>query len=56
MRRVHLFAGVDLERQVFEPDVVVAMATTVGRTKAERFVSEAQIDDLLGAAVRRIAL
>jgi hypothetical protein len=35
MRRVHLFAGVDLERQVFEPDVVVAMGAAVGGAKAE---------------------
>jgi hypothetical protein len=56
MRRVHLFPGVDLERQVLEPDAVVAMGATVGGTKAEPFVSEAQIDDLLGAPVGRIAL
>jgi hypothetical protein len=35
MRRVHLFPGVDLERQVLEPDAVVAMGATVGGTQAE---------------------
>jgi hypothetical protein len=56
MRRVHLFPGVDLERQVFEPDAVVAMCAAVGGTEPDPFVSEAQIDDLLGAPVGRIAL
>ena len=56
MSRVDLLAGVDLERQVFEPDAVVAMGAAVGGTKAEPFVTEAQIDDLLGAPVGRIAL
>jgi hypothetical protein len=40
MRRVDLFPGVDLERQVLLPDAVVAMAATVGGTKAQPFVSE----------------
>jgi len=44
MSRVDLLAGVDLERQVFEPDAVVAMGAAVGGTKAEPFVTEAQID------------
>jgi hypothetical protein len=56
MRRVDLFVGVHLERQMLEPDAVVAMRTTVGGTKAEPFVPEAQVDDLLGAPVGRIAL
>src|SRR5215207_1408536 len=56
VRRVDLLCGVDLARQVFESHAVVAMGTAVGGTKAEPFVSEAQIDDLLAAAVGRIAL
>src|SRR5829696_2167282 len=55
MRRIHLFPGVDLEREVLEPHAVIAMRAGVGGTKAEPFVSEAQIDDLLGAPVGRIA-
>src|ERR687898_344860 len=47
---------VDLEGQMLEPDAVVAMIAAVGGTKAEPFVSEAHIDDLLGAPVGRIAL
>jgi hypothetical protein len=35
LRRVHLFPGVDVERQVLEPDAVVAMDATVGGTTAE---------------------
>jgi hypothetical protein len=41
---------------VFEPDVVGAMGAAVGGAKAEPFVSEVQIDDLLGAPVGRVAL
>jgi hypothetical protein len=51
-----LLPGVDPEGDVLDPDVVVAVLAPVGRPQADQLVAELQVDDLLGAAVARIAL
>jgi hypothetical protein len=56
MRLVDLLARVDDEREVLDADVVVAMRAAVGGPEAEGLAAaDAEVDDLLGAAIRREA-
>src|SRR4051795_12283801 len=45
----------DLERDVFDPDLVVAVLAAVCRPDAQELLPEPQIDDLLRAAIARNA-
>ncbi len=54
MRLVDLLARVDDEREVLDADLVVAMRAAVGGSEAEGLAAaDAEVDDLLGAAIRR---
>jgi hypothetical protein len=56
VRGVDLFARVDVERQVLDANVVVVVLPAVRRPEAQQGVAEAEVDDLFGAAVTRVAL
>jgi hypothetical protein len=55
---INLLSSVNLEGEVLDADVVVAVSATVGWTQAETTVMECslsrKVDDLLGASVGRI--
>jgi hypothetical protein len=52
---VHLFARVDKEGDVLDSDVVVAVFAPIRWTQAKLLAAEIEVNDLLGAAVTRIA-
>ena len=58
MRLINVFLSVNLEGEVLDADVVVAVGATVGWTQAETTVTDAslshKIDDVLRASVGRI--
>ena len=57
MRLVNLLASVNLEREVLDADVVIAVGATVGRTQADTTITDfstREVDDLLRASVGRI--
>src|SRR5665213_110264 len=58
MGGVDLVATVDVEGQVLEPHLVIAMLAAVGRPQTEVLIAagEAEVDDLLGAAITGEAL
>ena len=51
VRRVDLFAVVDVEGEVLDPDLVVAMLAAVGGPEADVLLAELKIDNVLAAAV-----
>src|SRR5688572_13824130 len=55
--RVHVIPALDLEGEVLDTDVVVAVGAAVGRAQTDpsAIVRVNQVDDLLGAAVGGIA-
>jgi hypothetical protein len=56
IRLVDLLARVDDEREVLDADLVVAMRAAVGGPEAEGLAAaDAEVDDLLAAAIRREA-
>jgi len=52
---VHLLPSLDVEGEVLEADVVVVVLTAVRPAEPQVPVAEAELDDLLSAAVARIA-
>jgi hypothetical protein len=54
---VHLVPAVDLEREVLDPHVVVAMGTAIRRAQPQHRTRSRilEIDDLLGPSVGRVA-
>jgi hypothetical protein len=58
VRLINLLPSVDLEGEVLDADVVVAVSATVGWTQAETTVTDCswarKVDDLLRAPVGRI--
>jgi hypothetical protein len=53
--RVDLVARVDLERDVLDADVVVAVVAAIGRSQPEVLLAELEVDDFFGAAVSLLA-
>jgi hypothetical protein len=53
--RVDLVARVDLERDVLDTDVVVAVLAAIGRSQPEVLLAELEVDDFFGAAVSLLA-
>ena len=56
IRLIHLVSALDLDGDVFKPNLVIAMLTPVGGSQSERHLCRwvPQVHDLLGSPIRRI--